>query len=420
MGQLRTVEFGGQAPRPTALRMALCVVVSAVNVKVAQGRNNFSIVIELVTMGMASTPNVSTKPKTLRPRSTHNNPKMTSNDMRNRKLKAQFAFDYENMPMPSLPTMMDLYLQNRESPATPPPKVYPANFAPADPKTHKPAIPENFDIASLTYPDYKALNLNFVQEHELIGRIREEVPLIDRDEVDSIILADSGKQLKNGIFTLCRMMHIDPKAVKLMMDQQFREFYGPEVHRKVSAALTSPAEVRQTVEDQVYNDQAGEGSTTLGSNARDKTASIPRSPSGVELTPAPEPANKSMRFGPQEIAPEEAVQNEHEMKEETPKAFAAPTQDVHDTTSRRNSVSVARDGMRDSIAATDRSETSRATPKPEVAKKRGNRVPPTQALKEMRAYKGRCTRRKQSCGIVTLRSSAVSQKWVDLQNAERA
>jgi len=345
---------------------------------------------------------------------------MTSNDIRNRKLKAKLAFDYENMPMPSLPTMMDLYLQELESPATPPPRVYPANFAPADPKTHEPAVPEDFDIASLTYPDYKALNLSFVQEHELIGRIREEVPLIDRDEVDSIILADAGKQLKNGIFTLCRMMQIDPKAVKLMMDQQFREFYGPEVHREVSAALAPPDQVSQTVQNRVDRDQAGEDSNTFGGNTRDKTASVQRSPSGIELTPAPETANKRMRFGPQEIDPEEAIHKELEMKEEAPKELAPPTQDERDTTSIRNSMSVARDGMRNSMAATDRSETARATPMPGGAKEKGKRVPPTQALRELRAYKGLRTRRKQQCCIATLRSSAVSHKWANLQDAEEA
>ncbi|KAH3945159.1 hypothetical protein HBI56_057430 [Parastagonospora nodorum] len=354
------------------------------------------------------------------PRPTPNNPKMTTNDIRNRKLRAKLAFDYEDMPMPSLPTMMDLYLQSLESPATPPPRVYPANFAPADPKTHEPAIPKDFDIASLTYTDYKALNLSFVQEHEVIGRIREEVPLIDRDQVDSIILADAGKQLKNGVFTLCRMMHIDPKAVKLMIDQQFREFYGPEVSREVSAALTPVAEVRQTVVDEADKNHAGEGNNASGSNTPHKTASTPSSPSGVELTPAPEPANKRMKLGPQEIAIEQVREDELDLKEATPEVFAAPTHDVHEATSMRNSMSVARDSMRNSIAASDRSETVPATPMPGAAKKRGKRAPPTQALKEMRAYKGLCTRRKQPCCVATLRSHAVSQKWADLQNIREA
>ncbi|KAF1940354.1 hypothetical protein EJ02DRAFT_456090 [Clathrospora elynae] len=92
--------------------------------------------------------------------------------------------------------------------------------------TH-PAPPKP-SVADYTFEQYKAAGLNIDEQHSLIDEIRAELPIIDRDEVDDAILRSLAQQLELCIFPTCKMMHIDPTAVKRMMDDQFRKAYGLE------------------------------------------------------------------------------------------------------------------------------------------------------------------------------------------------
>jgi hypothetical protein len=48
-----------------------------------------------------------------------------------------------------------------------------------------------------------------------------------------MLLADLAKQLEIGVFPTCKIMHVNPKAVKRMMDDQFRKAYGLEVEEEM-------------------------------------------------------------------------------------------------------------------------------------------------------------------------------------------
>jgi hypothetical protein len=92
-------------------------------------------------------------------------------------------------------------------------------------------VPSTFD--DFTFEDYKAANLNVDQQYDLISKLHNEVPLVDRDEIHSMLLADLAKQLEIGVFPTCKIMHVNPKAVKRMMDDQFRKAYGLEVEEEM-------------------------------------------------------------------------------------------------------------------------------------------------------------------------------------------
>jgi hypothetical protein len=84
-------------------------------------------------------------------------------------------------------------------------------------------------VADYTFEEYKAAGLNIEDQHKLIGDLRSEMPIIDRDEVDNLLLQSLAQQLELTIFPTCKMMHLDPTAVKRMLDDQFRKAYGPEM-----------------------------------------------------------------------------------------------------------------------------------------------------------------------------------------------
>jgi hypothetical protein len=113
---------------------------------------------------------------------------------------------------------------------------------PAHPPTFKPLVaapPEKPEpsVADYTFEQYKAANLNIDQQHELIGKLRDELPIIDRDEVDDTLLRSLAQQLELAIFPTCKMMHVDPLSVKRMLDDEFRRAYGPEVEAEVLTKL---------------------------------------------------------------------------------------------------------------------------------------------------------------------------------------
>ncbi|KAL1801523.1 hypothetical protein ACET3X_001865 [Alternaria dauci] len=112
---------------------------------------------------------------------------------------------------------------------------------PAHPPTKPPiaAAPKKLEpsITDYTFEQYKAANLNIDEQYDIIGKIRNELPIIDRDEVDNTLLRSIGQQFELAIFPTCKMMHVDPLSVKRMFDDQFRRAYGPEVEAEVLAKL---------------------------------------------------------------------------------------------------------------------------------------------------------------------------------------
>ena len=114
--------------------------------------------------------------------------------------------------------------------------------SPAHPPTFTPPVvtpSEKLEpsIADYTFEQYKAANLNIDQQHDIIGKLRNELPIIDRDEVDDTLLRSMAQQFELAIFPTCKMMHVDPLAVKRMFDNQLRMAYGPEVGAEVLAKL---------------------------------------------------------------------------------------------------------------------------------------------------------------------------------------
>lgn len=106
---------------------------------------------------------------------------------------------------------------------------------PCSPLASPPALPgaqrapNMIDLTNLTFKEYRALGLSTAEQHELIGQIRSELPLMEVHEIDSWLLDSLAKQLDMRVFTTAKMMHLDPCAVKRMLDTEFRKAYGSGV-----------------------------------------------------------------------------------------------------------------------------------------------------------------------------------------------
>ncbi|KAL5117352.1 hypothetical protein ACEQ8H_004797 [Pleosporales sp. CAS-2024a] len=345
---------------------------------------------------------------------------MASNEVRNAKLRAKLAFDYEHMPMPAVPSLIDLHLQHIAPPASPYPQTYPPHFGPKHPSSNEPSIPKDLDVTGLTFEQYKNMNLDFATQHELIGRIRDEVPLIDRDEIDSLLLADAGRQLRNGIFNVLKMMHVNPKAVKSMLDDQFRCFYGPDVNEETNAALEAPLIYREPAEDHVIKDQ---NAVPTAVDAREVADTFPVA-NTTEITDATrtrsaisEGRTTPLAHGAKKArlsSPEPMTSYQPTIKEQTPKMMEPRGDLLNLGESERRSVSVARDSIRETSTFSTRSRTARQNPRPVASVKKEKGAPLSLAFKQLRAYKGVCTRKNKMCCIATLRSKAVSDKWTEL------
>ncbi|KAH9876598.1 hypothetical protein J1614_003729 [Plenodomus biglobosus] len=102
---------------------------------------------------------------------------------------------------------------------------------PTPPPSDSEDTPPNFShplhLKDFTFEQYKATHLNVTEQHDLIGKLRAEVPLIERDAIDSMLLRSLAQQLELVIFPTARMMHVDPRAVWRMLEDEFRKAYGP-------------------------------------------------------------------------------------------------------------------------------------------------------------------------------------------------
>jgi hypothetical protein len=158
----------------------------------------------------------------------------------------------------------------------------------------KPSIPD------FTYEDHKAAGLSITEQHDLIGKIREEVPIIDRDEIDDLILSDAAKQLQLCVFPMCKMLHIDPKAVKRMLDAEFRKAYGPDVDDEVIMSIEMEGPSKEATNGMVDVEVKREESaaTAHGDRREESSAFDDQSRVGSEVMGSVEPPNKKAKKAP--------------------------------------------------------------------------------------------------------------------------
>jgi hypothetical protein len=52
------------------------------------------------------------------------------------------------------------------------------------------------DIATLTFEEHKVLGLDITQQYDLVSRIRDEIPLMQAQEADNLLLNSIAKQLE--------------------------------------------------------------------------------------------------------------------------------------------------------------------------------------------------------------------------------
>ena len=200
---------------------------------------------------------------------------MATPQIRRKKLKVRLGFDI-TASRDSTPTTSTF-----SRPSTP--------FMRSTPKPTAPAEPSIFDF---TFEDYKAANLNIQEQQDLIGKIREEVPMIDRDEIDGLLLSEAAKQLEMCVFPMCKMMHIDPKAVKRMLDEQFRRAYGLEVEQEVMEHVGIGAILRDATATILVREN---GNLEVDVGIDESRVFDARSQVTTEATPTVEPPKKKTK-----------------------------------------------------------------------------------------------------------------------------
>ncbi|KAF1829511.1 hypothetical protein BDW02DRAFT_145588 [Decorospora gaudefroyi] len=99
--------------------------------------------------------------------------------------------------------------------------------------TPTPTPPPTPSIVDHTFAQYKAANLSVSSQYATIGKLRSEMPIVDRDEVDDALLRSLALQLELAVFPTCKMMQVDAVAVKRMLDDSFRKAYGGAVEAEV-------------------------------------------------------------------------------------------------------------------------------------------------------------------------------------------
>ena len=128
---------------------------------------------------------------------------------------------------------ISVHLRPRENGGKAAPAACTKPLCSSGPVSTMPNVPNISDLADLTYDEYKAFSLSSAQQHDLIGEIRAEIPLVDADEVNNWLLDSLAKQLSACVFPTAKMMHIDPVAVKRMLDTEFRRAYGQDLEASI-------------------------------------------------------------------------------------------------------------------------------------------------------------------------------------------
>jgi hypothetical protein len=149
----------------------------------------------------------------------------------------------------------------------------------SSPSFPKPAAGPASSLSNLDYETYKAAKLNVAQKYDLIGHIRDEIPLVEREEIDNMVLADVAKQLELSVFPMCKMMHIDDKAVKRMLNEQFTKAYGVEVEEEIHEQANTE---RMVHAEQTVTVDGADIVTVADANVRDESEAGDHA-SGVDI-----------------------------------------------------------------------------------------------------------------------------------------
>jgi hypothetical protein len=153
-------------------------------------------------------------------------------------------------------------------------------------------------IFDFTFEDYKAANLNINEQHDLIGKIREEVALIDRDEIDGLILEDMAKQLQMCVFATCKMMHVDPVAMKRMLDGEFRKAYGVDIAEEIGMKEemgVSRERGEMQKEEKISVESRQDGDRRLDVSTNEEYGFVTAGSGGGERAPPVEPPSKKVK-----------------------------------------------------------------------------------------------------------------------------
>ena len=262
---------------------------------------------------------------------------------------------------------------------------------PAPPPAPTSAAPSLFDF---TYEEYKAANLNVSEQWELIGKIREEVPLTDRDEIDGLLLANMAKQLDECIFPTCKMMHVDPRAVKEMLMKAFDKAY-PELKEREERERNEREE--EAVARAV---QEAKEAAAVTREAKIVAAPVTQAPAEMVAPTIQEPTEA-------EVTGINAILNDAKAAilgggREEFKFKVEPSGDessVVDTRSRRG---------------TEATPPAESVHPLEPPKKKAKRQQLGAVQKEVNAYQAKRKRGRRKCHVLTLKSGAVAAKWEKL------
>lgn len=178
--------------------------------------------------------------------------------------------------------------------------AHPPSFLP--PNT-TPVAKREPSITEYTFEQYQAANLNDDEKHAVIGKLRNELPIIDRDEVDEVLLRSMAQQLELAVFPTCKMMQVEPVAVKRMLDDQFRRAYGAEVEASVLGKLglcrvedvelaVAAERIRISAKKKGKRQKLGKSEEMLVEEEKDAVAN------------APSPPNKEVKTAPKSIEDE--------------------------------------------------------------------------------------------------------------------
>jgi hypothetical protein len=291
------------------------------------------------------------------------------------------------------------------------------------------SAPEPSTFDDFTFEDYKAAKLNIDQQYDLIGKLNNEVPLVDRDEIHSMLLADLAKQLEIGVFPTCKMMHVDPKAVKRMMDDQFRKAYGLAVEEEIFEL----AQARRMVSVR----HASTVDVGDVANARESIADGDHSESTAAAALFVEPAKKKIKTT-QPSAAHKVVMDGTAVAD----AIARMLSDVGNHSKNaveapspaqpeKKKIALSQPKKAHKFAQTDITFAGTSawgpgvlgehpqpnvevTPRDKPANKKTRQVQLSASQKEIKAYEARRKRAKGGCFILTLRAKAVTDKWAAL------
>jgi hypothetical protein len=252
----------------------------------------------------------------------------------------------------------------------------PANAPPSTPRAARPEPPKP-SVADYTFEQYNAAKLSIDDQHSVIGKLRGELPLIDCDEVDNVLLRSMAQQLELCIFPTCKMMQVDPAAVKRMLDEQFRRSYGFEVEAEVLGKL---------------------GYCRL---------------EDVVKAPAAEEKEGEVASPETKTATEKATQTEDNTQEELEDsgAFASQTRKVKTTPAEKETATEEVMGVANALMELKESVAAITTVAQPPPKKKMKPTPPNNTQKENKAHIARRKKGRHGVKMVTLKSEAVANKW---------